>query len=50
MQLKHALTQASMLSIANFELPFVVECDASGGGFGIVLQQEGWRIAYTLKH
>lgn len=39
----------SCLSITNFNLPFIVETDASDGGIGAVLSQEGHPIAYLSK-
>jgi hypothetical protein len=47
--LKGALTTAPVLQLPNFSVPFIVECDASGSGFGAMLHQEGGPIAYFSK-
>ena len=33
----------------NFTKPFVLECDASGTGLGVVLTQQGMPLAFTSK-
>ncbi|XP_068666505.1 uncharacterized mitochondrial protein AtMg00860-like [Aristolochia californica] len=40
-QLKQALASAPVLQLPNFEEMFIIECDASGGGIGTILQQQG---------
>jgi hypothetical protein len=47
--LKKSLSSAPVLKLPNFNVEFVVECDASGSGFGAVLQQEGHPIAYFSR-
>ena len=40
------MMQALVLTLPNFQLLFVVECDALGNGLGVVLMQEQRHIAY----
>lgn len=46
--LKEALVSAPVLSLPNFNLPFILETDASNIGVGAVLMQAGHPVSYQL--
>jgi len=47
--LKNALSSAPVLHLPNFSKPFVVDCDASGSGFGAVLHQNEGPLAFYSR-
>ena len=44
--LKKAMTTGLVLALLDFNKPFVIECDASSTGIGVVLLQDSKPIAY----
>jgi hypothetical protein len=47
--LKSALSSAPVLQLPNFSLLFELETDASAGGIGVFLSQQGHPIAFVNK-
>ena len=45
-KIKEVMSSCPILALLDFSKPFVVECDASGGGIGVVLKQGQHPIAF----
>ena len=48
-KLKAAMTTTPVLTLPDFNRPFIIEADASGVGIGAILMQDGRPLAYTSK-
>jgi len=49
LSLKRALTSAPLLQLHDFDKRFIVDCDASGAGFGVVLHQGDGAVAFFSR-
>jgi hypothetical protein len=47
--LKEALSTAPVLHLPEFTKSFIMDCDASGSGFGVVLHQDNGPIAFFSR-
>jgi hypothetical protein len=47
--LKTALATAPVLQLPDFSKPFIVDCDASGAGFSVVLHQDAGPLAFFSR-
>ena len=47
--MKEVMRTCPVLALPNFTQPFLLECDASGEGIGIVLMQHRHSIAYERR-
>lgn len=48
-ELKRVMTSPQLLALQDFSIPFIIECDASGTGIGVALQQNGRPIAFSSQ-
>jgi len=48
--LKDVMCSTPVLALTDFTNTFVLECDASGKGIGVVLMQDGNPLAFTRKN
>jgi hypothetical protein len=47
--LKKSLTTTPVLQLPDFDKSFIMDCDASGSGFGVVLHQQDGPIAFYSR-
>jgi hypothetical protein len=49
-KMKEVMSTCPILSLPDFSQPFVLECDASGVGIGVVLMQGGHPIVFESRN
>ena len=49
-KMKQVMSSCPILALPDFSKPFVVECDASGGGVGAVVKQGPHPIAFESRN
>jgi hypothetical protein len=49
-QLKEAMCKDPVLITQDFTKTFIMECDASGNGIGVVIMQEGRPLSFESRH
>lgn len=49
MDLKQTMGSTPVLALPDLTKYFLIECDASGRGIGVLLMQEGRPLAFTIQ-
>ena len=48
-KLKEIMSSCPILALPNFNMPFILECDLSGEGIGVVLMQNHHLVAFKSQ-